>query len=54
MQRERFHLVEEALNDLFSLLKAEFPQIETAEIEICKPDILPNCRVCVGDFRSFL
>jgi dihydroneopterin aldolase len=54
MQRERFHLVEEALTHLFALLKAKFPQIETAKIEICKPDILPDCRVCVGDFREFL
>ena len=54
IQKKRFHLIEEALIYLFDLLKTEFPQIETAKIKICKPEILPNCRVCVEDFREFL
>jgi len=54
MKEGRFLLVEEALETLFSSLKASFPRIETIKITICKPDILPNCRVCVEDFRTFL
>ncbi len=54
VQREKFHLIEEALDYLFQDLKHRFPPIETLEITICKPDILPDCRVCVGDFRAFL
>ncbi|WP_457594407.1 dihydroneopterin aldolase [Hydrogenimonas sp.] len=50
----RFHLLEEALEVLFKKMKEHFPQIETLEITISKPDILPNCRVCVSDFRSYL
>ncbi|BDY12557.1 dihydroneopterin aldolase [Hydrogenimonas cancrithermarum] len=54
IKQEKFLLVEDALETLFGLLKAKFPQIETINITICKPDILPNCRVCVTDFRSYL
>ena len=53
MQEERFELVEEAIETLLSRLKAIFPAIETVEITICKPDILPHCTVCVTDFRNF-
>ena len=54
VQEGRFELVEEAIETLFPILKKKFPQIETASILFCKPDILPDCRVCVEDFRSFL
>ena len=54
MQKEKFELVEEALETLLSRLKVIFPSIETVKITICKPDILPNCTVCVTDFRNFL
>jgi len=54
IKEEKFLLIEEALETLFANLKAKFPQIETIKITICKPDILPNCRVCVTDFRSYL
>ncbi|WP_353661973.1 dihydroneopterin aldolase [Hydrogenimonas sp. SS33] len=50
----RFGLVEEAIEALFETLKEKFPPIETANILFCKPDILPDCRVCVEDFRNFL
>ncbi len=54
MKEGRFHLVEEALEALFEKMKHRFPQIVTIKIAICKPDILPNCRVCVSDFRTYL
>jgi dihydroneopterin aldolase len=54
MQEGKFHLIEEALDVLIERLKEKFSPIETIKITICKPDILPNCRVCVEDSRSFL
>ncbi len=54
IQKGKFRLVEEALEALFDSLKENFAQIGTVRITICKPDILPNCRVCVEDFRTFL
>jgi len=54
MKSEKFLLIEDALERLFPLLKDKFPQIETMKITICKPDIMPNCRVSVTDFRTFL
>jgi dihydroneopterin aldolase len=54
IQKEKFGLVEEALERLLSHLKVTFPPIETIKITICKPDILPHCTVCVTDFRNFL
>jgi len=54
IKSEKFLLIEDAIEKLFPLLKDKFPQIQTLKITICKPDILPNCRVCVTDFRSYL
>jgi dihydroneopterin aldolase len=54
MKSEKFFLIEDAIESLFPLLKDKYPQIETMKITICKPDIMPNCRVLVSDFRSFL
>ncbi len=50
----KFLLIEDALDQLFRKMREKFPQIERIEIAISKPDILPNCRVCVSDFRSYL
>ncbi len=54
VKREKFLLLEEALEALFRKMREEFPAIEKIEITISKPDILPNCRVCVSDFRTYL
>lgn len=48
-----FALIEEALLSLKSTLKAEFDKIETLYLEISKPDILPDCRVCVAETFKF-
>ncbi len=47
MISERFTLVEEALETLSADLKREFPTIKSLTLTISKPDILPDCRVCV-------
>ncbi len=50
----RFELAEDALEALFARLAKAFPRIETLHLRLCKPDILPHCRVCVEDSRRFL
>ena len=52
--RGRFRLVEETLEHLLSSLKASFPLITSVRLKICKPAILPDCRVCVEERRDFL
>ena len=54
VKKGRYELVEEALEALFVRLAREFPRIDTLHLRLCKPDILPNCRVCVEDSRHFL
>jgi dihydroneopterin aldolase len=49
----KFALVEEALLSLKSTLKTKFGLIETLELEISKPDILPDCRVSVSESFDF-
>ncbi|MEJ2499554.1 MAG: dihydroneopterin aldolase [Campylobacterales bacterium] len=47
MIEQRFELIEEALLSVSATLKADFPAINALELTISKPDILPDCRVCV-------
>ncbi len=47
MHERKFELVEEALLDVSAHLKTLFPQIKRLDLSISKPDILPDCRVCV-------
>jgi len=54
IKSEKFFLIEDAIERLFLLLKDKFSQIETVKITICKPNVMPNCRVLVTDFRSYL
>ena len=42
---KKYTLLEEALHGLHNTLLETFPQIESLEITIAKPDILPNCVV---------
>ncbi len=53
MQDERFELIETALQTVALKLKADFPLIETLDLTIRKPDILPNCTVGVSHQFSF-
>jgi len=45
IKKEQFLLLEEALEDLSSLLKKKFSNIISLNLKITKPSILPNCRV---------
>jgi len=53
LQKEQFTLIEEALLELKSSLKATFPLIETLFLKISKPDILPNCVVCLSENTEY-
>lgn len=53
MTEAQFGLVEEALETVSEVLKAEFSAINTLTLTISKPDILPDCRVCVTKKSNF-
>lgn len=53
MQEGEFLLIEEAILALKEALKADFPRIDTLTLAITKPDILPDCEVCVSDHYVF-
>ncbi|SFV70649.1 Dihydroneopterin aldolase [hydrothermal vent metagenome] len=53
MKKEQFLLLEEALEDLSSLLKKNFSNIISLNLKITKPSILPNCRVSLSNFYKF-
>lgn len=50
---EKFELLEEALNELFNRISKSYPSTKTLDVKLSKPDILPNCRVCVSNFKEF-
>lgn len=47
IQKKQFLLIEDALTFLGSLLKEQFPSINTLTLTLRKPDILNNCTVGV-------
>ena len=49
----KFSLIEDALLTLKNKLKEKFPSIQTLEIKITKPSIMPDCTVSVSDLFSF-
>jgi dihydroneopterin aldolase len=53
MNTQKFELIEEALESLSRSLKHSFPSIETLDLTIYKPNILPNCTVGVQKHFNF-
>jgi dihydroneopterin aldolase len=53
LKKQKYELLESALENLFSIISQAYPEIENLYIKITKPDILPNCRVCVSNFKEF-
>ncbi|MDX1294682.1 MAG: dihydroneopterin aldolase [Sulfurimonadaceae bacterium] len=53
MQKEQFGLIEDALEQLKDVLKARFALIESLQLKIAKPDILPDCVVSLGETYKF-
>jgi dihydroneopterin aldolase len=53
MKKNKFHLIEDALDNLSLSLKKKFIKIDTLDIKITKPSILPDCKVSVANHYSF-
>ena len=53
MKNKKYLLIEDALRDLSQILKEKFSKINTLNLKITKPSILPDCRVSVEDFFKF-
>jgi len=53
MKNEKFLLIEDALSFLVKKLKKEFFLINTLDLKITKPSILPDCKVSVANSYSF-
>ena len=53
MIKEKFLLIEDALNFLSKKLKKEFSLINILGLKITKPSILPDCKVSVSNSYSF-
>ena len=53
LHREKFELIETALDSLASILKHHYPAIHTLILTLRKPDILPNCTVGVQKHFNF-
>jgi 7,8-dihydroneopterin aldolase/epimerase/oxygenase len=53
MQARKFELIEEALAHLSGEIKRRFPASKRLTLTISKPDILPDCRVCVTEKSIF-
>lgn len=54
MEREKFELIETALDILNKRLKQTFPLIQNLRLTIRKPDILSNCTVGVEQTYSYV
>ncbi len=53
MQKEKFLLLEEALEDIVGKIKLQFPSSLTINLKLLKPDILDNCTVGVEIFKKY-
>ena len=53
MKNDKFLLIEDALSSLSVKLKEKFPLINTLNLKITKPSILPDCTVSVSSSHSF-
>jgi len=53
MQKEKFLLIEDALEHITDALKHKFPAIKQIKLKISKPDILKNCIVGAKIKKNF-
>lgn len=53
MQKEKFLLIEDALEYFQKHLKQKFPQIHALDLKITKPSIIPDCKVSVSIQKDF-
>ncbi|NPA65324.1 MAG: dihydroneopterin aldolase [Epsilonproteobacteria bacterium] len=48
MIEKKYQLIEDAVLEISNFLQQNFPSIESLNIKISKPSILPDCRVSVA------
>ena len=53
LQKNRYELLETAIEDLFSIILKEYPSTKSIFIKITKPDILKNSYVSVSNIKKF-
>ncbi len=53
MKNKKYLLIEDALSSLSQLLKENFSKMNTLNLKITKPSILPDCTVSVEEFYTF-
>jgi dihydroneopterin aldolase len=53
MQINKFLLLEDALSSISKTLQNKFLKINTLNLKITKPSILPNCRVSLSEIYIF-
>jgi len=53
LKEGRFELLEDALLSIKTALHTAYPQMETLQIKIAKPDILPRCSVALSQAWTF-
>lgn len=49
---KEFFLIEDALDNLSKSILKKFPLIDTLDLKITKPAILPDCKVSVSTFNK--
>jgi len=53
MKNEKYFLIEDSLVSLSQKLQEKFSKINTLNLKITKPSILPDCRVSIENFYNF-
>jgi len=53
IKKSRFHLLEEALLDLKTMIVAQYPSITALRLKISKPEIMQNCIVGLSQSWEF-
>ncbi len=53
LQEERYGLIEDALEAIIAAIKAGWPVVESVRLQLCKPEILSNCTVCVEKMSTY-
>jgi len=53
MKNKKYLLIEDALSSLSQTLKENFSKINTLDLKITKPSILPDCTVSVENFYTY-
>jgi len=53
MIKREFLLIEDALDEVIEFLKSKYKEIKSIKLTISKPEILPDCEVCVTKLKKF-